>query len=290
MYKYIDDIKVDDYQDDLSKRYKIQNTQYSDTGIALFNTIPKTTYFDTPVLENTDEEDYDPYYLGDMVLTNVYETHDGINLLYDYSNLMNSYVTKLSSGNVSNSIINRVPVVRYFYLNSEDRINSFIKELKRKMLYVLDALDPLECTFGLDFKFFNTYGPSNMYHITDTNGNVSNLIDNVSLTMTFRTKFYNENSDRDSILPLIKNDIKAYIEDLEDLSDLHFPNLTTEIESKYSDYIIYFEFMSFNSYDANHQHIITNENMELLTVVPEFLSVDNDNYTGLPRININVVS
>ena len=48
--------------------------------------------------------------------------------------------------------------------------------------------------------------------------------------------------------------------------------------------------MSFNSYDANHQHIITNENMELLTVVPEFLSVDNDNYTGLPRIDINVVS
>lgn len=286
MYKYINDISVDDYQDDLSKRYKIQNTQFTDTGIALFNIIPKTTYFETAVLEDTNEEDYEPYYLNDMVLTNVYETHDGINLLYDYSNLMNSYVTKLSSG----SIINRVPVVRYYYLNSEERINSFIKELKRKILYVTDALDPLECTFGLDFKFFNTYGPSNMYHISDLDGNISDLIDNVALTMTFRTKFYNENSDRDSILPLIKNDIKAYIEDLEDLSDLHFPNLTTEIESKYSDYIIYFEFMSFNSYDANHQHIITNENMELLTVVPEFLSVDNDNYTGLPRININVVS
>lgn len=296
MYKYNDDISVDDYQDELTKRYKIQNTQFTDTGIALFNTIPKTTYFETPVLEDIDEEDYEAYYLNDMVLTNVYETHDGINLIYDYSNLMNSYVTKLSAvyggGVVTRyfNIVNRVPVVRYFYLNSEDRINSFIKELKRKMLYVLDALDPLECTFGLDFKFFNTYGPSNMYHITDLEGNISDLIDNVSLTMTFRTKFYNENSDRDSILPLIKNDIKAYIEDLEDLSDLHFPNLTTEIESKYSDYIIYFEFMSFNSYDANHQHIITNENMELLTVVPEFLSVDNDDYTGLPRIDINVVS
>ena len=44
---------------------------------------------------------------------------------------------------------------------------------------VLDALDPLECTFGLDFKFFNTYGPSNMYHITDLEGNISDLIDNV---------------------------------------------------------------------------------------------------------------
>jgi hypothetical protein len=30
--------------------------------------------------------------------------------------------------------------------------------------------------------------------------------------------------------------------------------------------------------------------MEMLTVVPEFLNVDTDDYTGLPRININVIS
>lgn len=293
LYKYNDEVEVNSYQDSLTQRYLKQDTANSNTGVSLHHIIPASTSFPDAVIE-TDE--YKSYTLNDMVLTNVYETHDGINLLYDYSNLMNSYVTMLQSessivgDNNNGYIINRVPMVRYFYFNTENRINSFIKEMKRKILYVLDALDPLECTFGLDFKFFNTYGPSNMYHITNSDGEVSDLINNVALTMTFRTKFYNEDSDKETIIPLIKDDIKNYIEDLEDLDDIHFPNLTTEIESKYKEYIIYFEYVAFNVYDANYQHIITNENMEMLTVVPEFLNTDTDDYTGLPRININVIS
>lgn len=290
-YKYNDDIEVLSYQDPLTNEYRSQDT--ANAGTSLRHIIPESTAFPDAVI---DTEEYQSYKLSDMVLTNVYETHDGINLIYDYSNLMNSYVTMLQSEssiigeNTDGYIINRVPMIRYFYFNNESRINSFIKEMKRKILYVLDALDPLECTFGLDFKFFNTYGPSNMYHITNSDGEISDLINNVSLTMTFRTKFYNEDSDKETIIPLIKDDIKNYIEDLEDLDDIHFPNLTTEIESKYKEYVIYFEYVAFNIYDANYQHIITNENMEMLTVVPEFLNTDTDDYTGSPRININVIS
>ena len=289
LYKYNDDVDINESQDELTRQYKEQNTQFSNSGVSLFNTIPRTTVFSEPEIETIEE--FKEYTLNDMVLTNVYETHDGINLLYDYSNLMNSYVSMVSaSRRESGYIINRVPVIRYFYFNTEEKINTFIKELKRKILYVLDALDPLECTFGLDFKFFNTYGPSNTYRYTDTDGNLSDLINNITLTMTFRAKFYNENSDKESIIPLIKNDIKNRIENMEELSDIHFPNLTTEIESKYSDYLIYFEYVSFNIYDAKHQHIISEENMETLTCVPEFLNIDTSDYTGLHRININVVS
>ena len=87
----------------------------------------------------------------------------------------------------------------------------------------------------------------------------------------------------------IKDDIKTYLEKLDSLDDIHFPNITTEIEKEFGEFIIYFEFVSFNIYDANHQHIITNENMEMLTVVPEFLHIDTDDYNGLPYINIRVV-
>ena len=232
-----------------------------------------------------------------MTLTNVYNTIDGINLLYDYSNIMNSYVTSLSTnslfdetvtGNNKSHIVNRVPMVRYFYFNTEERVLTFIQEMKRKINYVLDAIDPLECTFGLDFKFFNTYGPSNMYHITDDDGDVTDLVDDVALTVTFRTKFYN-NDDAPQITQQIKDYIKTYLEKLDSLDDIHFPNITTEIEKEFGEFIIYFEFVSFNIYDANHQHIITNENMEMLTVVPEFLHIDTDDYNGLPYINIRVV-
>lgn len=290
LYKYDGNNKP--YYDGLSDEYMYKNK----TGLT--SNVPKETEFKSLISKEEDEESFvQNYRLKDMTLTNVYNTIDGINLLYDYSNIMNSYVTSLSTnslfdetvtGNNKSHIVNRVPMVRYFYFNTEERVLTFIQEMKRKINYVLDAIDPLECTFGLDFKFFNTYGPSNMYHITDDDGDVTDLIDDVALTVTFRTKFYN-NDDAPQITQQIKDYIKTYLEKLDSLDDIHFPNITTEIEKEFGEFIIYFEFVSFNIYDANHQHIITNENMEMLTVVPEFLHIDTDDYNGLPYINIRVV-
>ena len=229
----------------------------------------------------------------------MYSTYQGINLLYDYSNIMNSYVTSIKTNDIfspandqiESYIINRVPCVRYFYWNTEERVNTFIKEMKKKINYVLDAISPLECTFGLDYKFFNTYGPSNMYHLTDDDGDATTeLIDNVALTMTFRAKFYNEDSDAAGIITNIKDSIKGYLEKLDQLDDIHFPNITTMIESEFAEYLIYFEFVSFNIYDAINQHIISTENMEMLSMVPEFLHVDTDDLDGTPYINIRVVT
>jgi hypothetical protein len=187
-------------------------------------------------------------------------------------------------------IINRVPCIRYFYLNEEYKIRDFIREMKRKILYVLDAIEPLETTFGLDYKFFNTYGPSNMYYTTEGGIRSEESIDNVALSLTFRTKFYNEDNDAATIIPQIKDTIKTYIENIEELNDIHFPNLTTEIESKFSQYIVFFEYVGFNKYNATMQHIITDENMEMLNVVPEFLNVNTDDSTGTSFISIEIVS
>ncbi len=287
LYKYnvADAIVKKDYFDDLSRSYFSSSTEEK----PLTNIVSRNTEF-----EYKDEKGItQKYTLGQMVLTNVYDVSGGINLSYDYSNLMNSYVTSLDIS-VNNSgdsfIINRVPMIRYMYLTTQEKLEYFVKEVKRKINYTLNAIDPLESTFGLDFKFFNTYGPSNMYHITDQDGEMGELIDSVSLKLNFRAKFYNENQDQDSVIPQIKDDIKAYIEQLDKLEDIHFPNLTTEIETKYSEYLIYFEFLGFNVYDANNQHIVTKEDMELLTTVPEFLCVDIDDYTELPRINIRIVT
>lgn len=253
--------------------------------------------------ENQGEDDpVETYFMQDMVLTNVYDSSDGINLMYNYSNLMNSYVhmadlgediyddSKDNKRHNYGYIINRVPCIRYFYLNEEYKIRDFIREMKRKILYVLDAIEPLETTFGLDYKFFNTYGPSNMYYTTEGGIKSEEAIDNVALSLTFRTKFYNEDNDAATIIPQIKDTIKTYIENIEELNDIHFPNLTTEIESKFSQYIVFFEYVGFNKYNATMQHIITDENMELLNIVPEFLNVNTDDSTGTSFISIEIVS
>lgn len=294
LYKY-DTNDISKYYDDTARMYMATN---SSNVNALRNSVPDNTMF-TEVIKSEDDDPlkvYD-YALSDMVLTNVYDTSDGINLLYDYSNIMNSYVGMIrnidlfdsSKGTIESYIVNRIPCIRYFYWWNEDKVLSFIKEIKKKINYVLDAIDPLECTFGLDFKFFNTYGPSNMYHVTEEDGDIGELIDNVALTMSFRTKFYND-SDRDDICIRIKDRIKSYLEKLDSLDDIHFPNITTDIEREFGQYIVYFEFISFNIYDANHQHIITDENMEMLTSVPEFLHVDTNDYNTFPYINIKVVN
>lgn len=297
LYKY-DIGSVKQYTDGLTSEYiSINNTNVQ----SLYNSVPQSTEFGMTIKVDKDDPGYLPhnYTLKEMVLTNVYNTYQGINLLYDYSNIMNSYVTSIRTNDIFNPdneqiesyIINRVPCVRYFYWNTEERVLTFIKEMKKKINYVLDAIAPLECTFGLDYKFFNTYGPSNMYHLTDDDGDVTTeLIDNVALTMTFRAKFYNEDSDADSVTQQIKDTIKNYLEQLDQLDDIHFPNITTLVESEFSEFLIYFEFVSFNIYDANYQHIITNENMEMLSTVPEFLHVDTNDVSGLPYINIRIVT
>ena len=295
LYKYNNNNSLQ-YTDGLTKEYLSLNNANVD---ALYNSVSQFTEFSEIIPTDPEDKTHTPnYILKDMVLTNVYNTYKGINLLYDYSNVMNSYVTSLKTNDVfspetsniiESYIVNRVPCVRYFYWNREDRVLDFLKDMKKKIDYVLDAIGPLECTFGLDYKFFNTYGPSNMYHLTDDDGDTAGLIDNVALTMTFKAKFYNENADSNRI-DEIKNAIKDYLEKLDQLDDIHFPNVTTLIESEFSEYLIYFEFVSFNIYNATEQHIITDENMEMLSMVPEFLHVDTNDLTGKPFINIRIVT
>jgi hypothetical protein len=291
LHKY-DTINTSIYTDGATREYLAVSNTNAD---ALYNTISPNTQF-IPIIES----DTEGYILKDMVLTNVYNTHQGINLLYDYSNIMNSFITSIKTNDIFNPdqsgdkiesyIVNRVPCVRYFYWNTEERVLSFIKDMKAKINYVLDAIDPLETTFGLDYKFFNTYGPSNMYRLTDDDGDVTDLIDNVALTITFRAKFYNEDTDAASMIDPIKNTIKDYLENLDQLDDIHFPNVTTLIESQYSEYLIYFEFVSFNIYNATTQHIISVEDQDMLSMVPEFLHVDTNDWNGKPYINIRIVT
>lgn len=297
LYKY-DASSNNAYTDGLAKEYLSVNTS---NAYALYNSVSPNTMFTQTISVDPDDPDYiEDYSLKQMTLTNVYNTYNGINLLYDYSNVMDSYVSAIKTKDPFDStgdttakeafIINRVPCVRYFYWNTEERVLTFLKDMKSKINYVLESLTPLETTFGIDYKFFNTYGPSNMYHLTNDDGDVTDLIDNVALTMTFRAKFYNEDTDAGSIIDPIKNTIKDYLEKLDQLDDIHFPNITTLVESEYSEYLIYFEFVSFNIYDATTQHIITDENMEMLSVVPEFLHVDTNDWNGKPYINIRIVT
>lgn len=240
-------------------------------------------------------------YIPDLqgyTLTNIYTAGDlGVDLYYDYSNVMNSYI-ELSRASDEEMLftIYRVPVVRYSwwnYLEIESaesaktlRQVDFFKLLDYRRKYIENALDVLEDSFGIDFKFYNTYGKSNTYNIDNTTN-----IDRVNLTLKFEIKFLTKEDQ--IMLPSITRSIKEYIENIDNVDDLHMPNLITEIKNKYESNLIYIKFIELNSYPSLWQSIYKNPEMgqnEFVEsqTVPEFINV-NTTIEGEPDIQYVIV-
>lgn len=229
--------------------------------------------------------------LEDYTVCNMYTVNDGLKLYENYSEIISSQVTDIEIEDIYTTKtgfhIMRVPCVRRSYATIESNLANFIDNINYKKSYIDYALYILEDNFLIDFKFFNTYGPSRTYTL-DRNG--TELIDRVNLTLEFELKLL-QNSDKNTKSYILK-DIKDTIEDLNDISSLHIPNLITDITTKYRESIEYLEFKGFNDYGPGIQHIYR-QDFNVLTgeqdvnMIPEFLTV----HTGLdmtPNINITL--
>ena len=86
--------------------------------------------------------------------------------------------------------------------------------------------------------------------------------------------------------------IKEYMEDLYDTGDFHAPNLITDITNEFNDRINYLEFVGFNTFGADIQHIIEADVEDPYTV-PEFLNIrnvyDENSRSLVPCIDIEIV-
>lgn len=237
-------------------------------------------------------KDWDSYIpnLEGYTLTNEYDIADDLELFYNYTQIMSSDV-KLTQfdpdiedpeiGETTWYSVLRMPCIRDLYVQNEKRIFNFIKDIERRRLYVEQSILELEDSFGVDLKFFNTYGPSTLFYLEDGKN-----INRTNLTMTFKMKPYSMSDVyiKDNIIV----DIKEYMEDINNIKDFHAPNLTTYIENKYSDQLVYFEFVDINGYGPGNQHIYMPEEYHG-DIVPEFLNINiNDN--DEPDINIIVIS
>ena len=130
----------------------------------------------------------------------------------------------------------------------------------------------------MDFKFFNTYGPSKLFTID----NEGAYVNRTCLSLTFRLKL-KPNYDTNIINDIINN-VKDYIENINEIDSLHIPNLITEITNKYRESIVFFEFIDMNGYGPSVQHIYSMDMPENV-ITPEFLNVAALP-DGTPDINI----
>lgn len=180
--------------------------------------------------------------------------------------------------------IENVPMVKYDYFKTESMVEYFCGELIRRKAYIDQAIRVLEDSFGMDFKFFNTYGPSKLY----TLDNNSRYLNRVNMTLTFKLGLqvnYDEN-----IVTYITNDIKDFIEDIDNVGSIHMSNLVTEITQKYEDSITFFEFVDMNGYGPGEQHLFAMQ-MPDDVITPDLININirndiNDKMAMIPDINI----
>ncbi len=246
--------------------------------------------------------------LDGWTVTNMYDVVNGINFYYNYAEIMSSRVTPYGSTEYDDDLnaniltpdgyyVKGVPVFGYDYCRDETLVNNAIDALNDRKLYIDDALSKQENSFGMDFKHFNTYGPSNIFYIIrDTNSDnildeKREFIDRVNVSAKFRIKLRNSN-DTYTKTQIIKY-IKDYMEDLNELDEIHFPDLVTQINTTYSESLVYFEFLGINDYGPGVQHLYKLADSEIpIHVCPEFININNlrsEDQTSLePDITIYV--
>ena len=245
------------------------------------------------VLNKFTNSEYGRYDLDEVIpglegytVCNMFEVNNGLNFYESYTDIINSIVKHITYRDENNILkdgyqIKSIPVVRYSYMDDESCIQEFIDELNYKKVYIDNALYVLENNFTIDFKLFNTYGPSKIYSL-DSKG--EQLVSRVNLTLNFRLRLI-QSTDSYTVNYIIR-DIKEILEDLNDISSLHIPNLITTITNTYRNSIEYFEFLGINDYGPGVQHLYKNETDDV-SVVPEFLTV-HTNEDLSPDINIEL--
>ena len=302
-YKFIAQITTEDFLDDDNKIYvhglkraaSMEEPEYMlltpHVGVKIYVCAQLDDTYG--VFGRYDIDSIVPEGLDDFTTCNMYTVSEGLNLYENYSEIIQSQVEDIKIEGIYTDYlgfnIKRVPCIRRSYVNNEENMLSFIENINYKKAYIDDALYVLEDNFLIDFKFFNTYGPSRTYTL-DRWGYEKQLIDRVNLTMYFELRLL-QTSDKNTKDYILK-DIKELVEDLNDITSLHIPNLITTITNKYRESIEYIEFLGFNNYGPGEQHIYRQEynvvtGTQDVNMVPEFLTV-HTNLDMSPDIVINL--
>lgn len=291
IYDYEVVLDTDDVIDDTTSRIRIEGMMDIGTATESYGYFEKNTtaklfvYVINQDGADAGRNDTDKIipYMTDYALSNIYEISEGVDFFYNYSHIMNSTITVTKQGDTSLLYtINKMPVIKYSYINSEERLQTFLKQLETYRHYIEDCLEVIEDSFGIDFKFFNTYGPSKLFSVTGD----TDRLDRVNISLKFRCSL-NSTTDqyiKEDIIGLIKD----YVEDInEGITNFHSPNLVTEITNQYREQLLFFEFREINDYGTAYKHIYRPDE-SLINQIPEFLCI-NTLDDGTPDITIDFV-
>lgn len=221
-------------------------------------------------------------------VTNMFEVNDGVNFFVNYSGIMSSKIdaTEGTKSQTETYTITSLPVIGYQYAMQEGLFDDFVNQLNYKKAYIDNANEKMENSFGVDFKFYNTYGPSKLF----TLDNNEQYINRVNIQLNFRVKLASAYDvyTVDYIKEYVKS---AIVENLNNEDSLHIPNLITNVTNKYRESLVFFEFLGVDNYGPGVQHLY-HKDVDYVEMVPEFININmlyDENGSKTPDINIEVV-
>ena len=181
-------------------------------------------------------------------------------------------------------VIKSIPLFGHKFLKDEHNMTIALTNLTTHYTRLKRILVDMTANFSLALKFFNTYGRSNIFSISNGLGKTE-VLNRTHCNIWLSIKFH-ETSDYLSVIPNIKYTIKTYIESISNdknstssINKVNMSNLIKKLHDAYPSEIDYIIFNSFNGYDSSYQNIDMLFDLTLPennNQIPEFLTLSMD--------------
>jgi len=282
MYTYEADIKTDDY---MTNSQKIRAYDMHDiiTGESEIKLIPMVdlnlniyAFYKYPDQKLTHKFDYLTE-LHDYTLTNMYTTYEQKINLMSPMNIVRSKMKYKDLGNDTYGMnISFLPLIKASTLKNPEMYTHFMETLFLQYTYMQGAVNSITNNYGIDLKFYNTYGKSKNFLAGDD----LKLLDRVNCSIKFLIA-PNIGAEQETLKRDIQLFVKNYIEGVNNrgYNSIYISNLIQQLENNFPD-IRYLKFLNINNYDSSVQ-VIENKTVDLnrltkderLNYVPEYLTI-----------------
>lgn len=289
LYKFTADLTTNDFMT-LNQKMQFENIVDMATMVSgkkllpMFDAILNIHVFADTTTRVPHKYDRIPQ-LASMTHTNTYTTFTNRATFILPMNIMRStlkYFGEQGSPLYTTQIAS-IPFIEAFTMKDVNKLEHFISLITTQYRYMMDIIDRVNNSYGVDMKFYNTYGRSKNFSIGEAGQklNRTNLKLAVKIIPTVGT-------NDDELIRNLKLRIKGYVEDANSFKDgtmvegynaIYLSNLIQIIENEFPN-VKYLRNMTINEYDASIQAV---ENLgvqlEKLTTlerryfVPEYLTI-----------------
>ena len=229
--------------------------------------------------------------------------------VYEYKNVsysLNEAIRNIQedidalSGGITTFTLKSVPMIKAEWLKSPDNVRYLTREIESNYNFVNTAYTYLENNFGIDMKFYNTYGRSRFY-VCGIGEDLNKMqpLDRTNCTFNFGIRI-DQTVSIDTFSTKFKEFVSDYVESMNGIEaegrPLYIMDLISAIHEEFNE-IIYLEYYGMNSYDYSVQKVVSNYDNAMSSLmyneyVPEFINTNGLNHDfGIePAINISFLT